>query len=97
MKQYKGKYSDFGPLAKDVDRRNVLIKHIKDKDIVRLALDYGRRPSVFIKVACHDDENVCIKCALYNLETACRNYDCTGHYLKEPKNAAIEKSITTNI
>lgn len=97
MKQYTGKYSDFGPLEKDGDRRNILLKKIKDKNIVRLALDYGRKSSVFVKVPCHDDDNVCIKCALYDLETACRNYDCTGHYLKDPNNATIAEIITTNI
>lgn len=97
MKQYAYKYSDFGSLAKDRDRRNILLKKIKGNDIVRLALDYGRRPSVFIKVPCHDDNNACIKCALYDLETACRNYDCTGHYLKDHNNATMSEITTKNI
>lgn len=83
MKQYTGKYSDFGSLAKDRARRNVRMKQIKGKDIVRLALYNERLQRKFIKVPCYDDEKVCIKCALYDIETACRNYDCTGHYLKE--------------
>lgn len=97
MKQYTGKYSDFGSLVKDGDRRNVRMNQIQAKDIVRLSLDYGRRPSKFIKVPCHDNENVCIKCALYDIDTACRNYDCTGHYIKEPNNATITEIITTNL